>query len=155
MCRTIPDRKVLFGPVHMGRWSIWTSMGLKSPPDGCWDPIRGQRQDRGWSEALHRKRRGRSTRGILTQLDLGGLTHFQWDVGSIWPTTSPGGLWRYHERVGRWTGQLAHVASWRSPMRANVLLKEATLALIRANVILERGDVLPFAWLRFRFNNLM
>ena len=30
------------GPVHMGRWLVRTSMGLESPSDGCWDPIRGR-----------------------------------------------------------------------------------------------------------------
>jgi hypothetical protein len=25
------------GPVHMGIILVWTSMGLKSPSDGCWD----------------------------------------------------------------------------------------------------------------------
>jgi hypothetical protein len=33
-------------------------------------------------------------------------------------------------------------------MRANVLLQEATFALIGANVTLERGDVLPFFLIR-------
>jgi hypothetical protein len=35
MCRTMPDGQVPFGPVHMGRLSVRTSMGLKSPSDGC------------------------------------------------------------------------------------------------------------------------
>jgi hypothetical protein len=44
------------------------------------------------TDTLHHKRRGRSTSGTPAQLDLGGLTHFQWDAGSRWPRKSPGGL---------------------------------------------------------------
>ena len=39
--------------------------------------------------------------------------------------------------------------SLEEPKRANVLLLEAALALIGANVTLERGDVLPFCLIRF------
>jgi hypothetical protein len=33
------------------------------------------------TEVVHRRRRGRSIRGTLAELDLGGLTHLQWNVG--------------------------------------------------------------------------
>jgi hypothetical protein len=34
---------------------------------------------------------------------------------------------------------MAHMAAWRSPRRANVLLQEAYVALKRANITLERS----------------
>jgi hypothetical protein len=52
-------------------------------------PSGGQRQDRDGSGALHRRRGGRSTRGTLAKLDLGGLTLFEWNVGLGRPRTSP------------------------------------------------------------------
>jgi hypothetical protein len=42
-------------------------------------------------------------------------------------------LWTFWEAI------MARVASWRRPMRANVLLQQATFALERANVTLERA----------------
>ena len=45
------------GPVHMGRWLVQTSMELKSPSNGCWDPITGR--DRivlGWVFAPEKKK---------------------------------------------------------------------------------------------------
>ena len=42
------------GSVHMGRWSVRTSMGLKNPPDGRWDG-RG-RTDVWWAHAQRRRR---------------------------------------------------------------------------------------------------
>jgi hypothetical protein len=55
-------------------------------------PHQGAKTGRWMIRVLHLRGRGRSTRGTLTQLDLGGLTHFQWDVRSSWPRRSPGGL---------------------------------------------------------------
>ena len=42
------------GSVHMGRWLVWTSMGLKSPSDGCWD---GRGRKTLWRSLTQRRRR--------------------------------------------------------------------------------------------------
>jgi hypothetical protein len=68
----------LHGAEEPTRWMLRPHQGAET----------GQRLIRDFAP----RRRGCSTRGTPTQLDLGGLTHFQWDVGSRWPRTSPGGL---------------------------------------------------------------
>jgi hypothetical protein len=52
-------------------------------------PSGGRDRTRDGSGALHQRRRGRSTRGTLAELDLGGLALFQWNVGLGRPRTSP------------------------------------------------------------------
>jgi hypothetical protein len=79
--------------------AIWTSThgemissdlhGAEEPTRWMLRPIRGQRQDKDGSGALHQRRRGRSTRGTPAELDLGGLALFQWNVGLGRPRTSP------------------------------------------------------------------
>jgi hypothetical protein len=44
---------------------------------------------RGWIEGFSRKRRRTSCRGTLTDLELGELFPFQWNVGLGRPRTSP------------------------------------------------------------------
>jgi hypothetical protein len=51
--------------------------GVEEPTRWMLRRIRGQRQDGDGSGALHRRRRGRSTRGTPAQLDLRGLSPFQ------------------------------------------------------------------------------
>ena len=45
------------GPVHMGRWLARTSMGLKSPSDGCWDPISGRDRTVLWWAFAHEEKK--------------------------------------------------------------------------------------------------
>jgi hypothetical protein len=63
--------------------------GAEKPTRWMLRPIKGQRQDKDGLGDLHRRRRGRSTRGTSAELDLGGLTLFQWNVGLGRPRTSP------------------------------------------------------------------
>jgi hypothetical protein len=97
-------------------------------------PSGGQRQDRDGSGALHQRRRGRSTRGTLAELDLGGLTLFQWNVGLGRPGTSPLMTMTSSSLLDVLGGRQACVAGWRSPRRVNVLLQDAPFALKGANV---------------------
>jgi hypothetical protein len=94
------------------------------------------------TEGFAPERRRTSCRGTLTELDLGGLCPFQWNVGLGRPRTSPRRFMTssfLHGVLADGQGSLAHVAAWRSPRRANVLLQEAAFALKGANVTLERG----------------
>jgi hypothetical protein len=52
-------------------------------------PHQGGEIGQRWSEALHQRIGGRSTRGTLAELDLGGLCLIHWNVDSGRPRTSP------------------------------------------------------------------
>ena len=142
MCRTMPNGQVPFGPVHMRRWLVRTSMGLKSPSDGCWDPVRGAETGQCLTEVLHRRRRGRFTRGTLAEPDLGGMTPFQWNASLGRLRTSPSSPWRHPTSwsflEADWAA-VARVACWRSPLGANVLLLDVSPTLKGASTSLE-GD---------------
>jgi hypothetical protein len=96
-----PMEGVAFDVQDHARWTgtIWTGThgemissdlhGAEEPTRWMLRPHQGQRQDKDGSKALHRRRRGRSTRGTPTELDLGGLALFQWNVGLGRPRTSP------------------------------------------------------------------
>jgi hypothetical protein len=55
----------------------------------------GQRCD----ELLHRKKEGCSTQDTLVEPDLGGITHFRWNVFPLMDRTSPRREGRYPEHV--------------------------------------------------------
>jgi hypothetical protein len=55
----------------------------------------GQRYD----EPLHMKKEGRSTQDTLAKPDLGGITHFRWNVCPLMDRTSPRRAGRCLERV--------------------------------------------------------
>jgi hypothetical protein len=89
MWRTMPDGQ---GPSWTGTHGEMISSDLH----GDEEPIKwmlrthqGEIQDRDGSGALHQRRRGHSTRGTSTELDLGGMTLSQWNVGLGRPRTSP------------------------------------------------------------------
>ena len=140
MCRTMPNGQVSFGLVHMGRWLVQTSMGLKSPSNGYWDPIRGAKTGQCLIEVFHRRRRGCFTRGTLTELELGGMTPFQWNIGLGRLRMPPSSPWHH---PASWTfmeadwAAVARVACWRGPWGDNVLLLDVSSALKGASTSLE------------------
>ena len=142
MCRIMPDRQVPFGSVHMGRSLVQTSMGLKSPSNGCWDPIRGAETGQCLIKVLHQRRRGRFTIGTLAEPDLGGMTPFQWNVGLGRLRASPSLPWCH---LASWSFleadwvAVACVACWRSCWGANIFLLDVSFALKGDSASLE-GD---------------
>jgi hypothetical protein len=89
MWRTMPDGQV---PSWTGTHGEMISLDLyeaEEPIRWILRPHQGQIHDRDGSGALHQRRRGRSTRGTSTELDLGGMTLSQWNVGLGRPRTSP------------------------------------------------------------------
>jgi hypothetical protein len=52
-----------------------------------------------YDEPLHMKKEGRSTQDTLVEPDLGGITHFRWNVCPLMDRTSPRRVGRYLERV--------------------------------------------------------
>jgi hypothetical protein len=70
------------------------------------------------TEGFAPERRRTSCRGTLTELDLGGLCPFQWNVGLGRPRTSPRRFMTssfLHEHFGRWTGQFGTCGSLEKP----------------------------------------
>ena len=57
------------GPVHMGRWLAQTSMGMKSPLDGCWD---GRGRTTSWWALAWRRQKDALTRTLWQRLTKGG-----------------------------------------------------------------------------------
>ena len=154
MWRTMPDGKVPNELVHMGRWLVWTSMGLKSPSDGCWDPIRGRDRtmfDRGLApekkRMFHQGHFGWARPREIDPLAVECWPQMTQDVTRRLVTSS----WAY----GRWTGLLARVAAWKSPRRANVWLLDAALAPKGPNVSLRRDWRLTFYSFRVLKEHLM
>ena len=96
-----PMEGVAFDVQDHTRWTgtIWTGTHgemISSDLHGAEEPIRwmlrphhGAETRQRWIGVLHRRRRGRSTRGTPIELDLGGLALFQWNVGLGRPRTSP------------------------------------------------------------------
>ena len=76
MCRTMPDRQVPFWTGTHGEMISSDLHGAEEPTRWMLTPHYGERQDGDGSRALQQRRRGRSTRGTLTELDLGGLALF-------------------------------------------------------------------------------
>jgi hypothetical protein len=63
--------------------------GVEEPIIWMLRPHHGAETRHRWIDVLHRRRRGHSTRGTSTELDLGGFALFQWNVGLGRPRTSP------------------------------------------------------------------
>jgi hypothetical protein len=89
MCRIMPDGQVPY-------WTGTHGEMISSDPHGVEEPTRwmlrphqratiGQR----WSEALNRRRGGRSTKGTLAELDLRGLCLLHWNIDPRMPRMSP------------------------------------------------------------------
>jgi hypothetical protein len=60
-------------------------MGLKSPSDGYWDPIRGRGRtiiDRAFSQE---NKENVFIQDALAEANLGGLTHYRWNVPLLMP----------------------------------------------------------------------
>jgi hypothetical protein len=89
MCRIMPDVQVPFWIGTHGEMISSDLHGAEDPIRWMLRPHQGERQDRDGSGALHRRRRGRSTRGTLAYLNLGVLALFQWNIGLRRPRTSP------------------------------------------------------------------
>jgi hypothetical protein len=63
--------------------------GAEEPIRGLLRPVRGAEMRQCLTEVLHQRRRGRSIMDTLDEPDLGGLTHFRWNVSLEWSRTSP------------------------------------------------------------------
>ena len=129
------------GLVRIGRWLSRTSMGLKSPSDGCWD---GRDKTTLWW-AIAREERRKFHQDTLAEPDLGGITHFKWNVFLLMERMSPRRVGCYLERVAVCWGHLARVASWRSPRRANVWFMDVVFAQKGPTSPSKRLDVPLFA----------
>jgi hypothetical protein len=72
--------------------TIWTSAhgemtnsdlhGAEEPTRWMLKPHQGVETGWRWIRAFAPEKKGRSIRGTLAELDLGGLTHLQWNIGS-------------------------------------------------------------------------
>ena len=118
--------------VHMGIWLARTSMGLKSPSDGCWD---GRDRTTLWW-AIAREERRTFHPGHFGRDQHRGNHPLQMECFPLMDRTSPGRAGRCLERVAVWWGHLAHVATWRSPGGANVWFFRCCACPKRANVSL-------------------
>jgi hypothetical protein len=87
MCRTMPDGQVPSWTGTHGEMINSDLHGAEEPIRGMMRPHQGEIQDRDGSGA--KRRRGRSTKGTSANLDLGGMTLPQWNVGLGRPRTSP------------------------------------------------------------------
>jgi hypothetical protein len=70
------------------------------------------------TEGFAQERRRMSCRGTPAELDLRGLSPFQWNVGLGRPRTSPMRSMTsslLHGRFGRWTGQFGTCGSLEKP----------------------------------------
>jgi hypothetical protein len=88
MCKIMPDGQVPFLTSTHGEMIGSDLHGAEEPTRWMMRPHQGEIQVKDGLGALHR-RRGRSTRGTLAELDLGGFCPFQWNVGLGRPRTSP------------------------------------------------------------------
>jgi hypothetical protein len=89
MCRIMPDGQVPCWTGTHGEMISSDLHGAEEPTRWMLRPHQGAVTGQRWSEALHRRRGGRSTRGTLAELDLGGLCLLHWNVDPGRPRTSP------------------------------------------------------------------
>ena len=120
------------GSVHMGRWLARTSMGLKSPSDGCWD---GRGRTELW-RALAWRRRSTPSSGRFGRDLTYGDQPLQMGWWPWWIGRHPGQAGRFLEQMAVCWACLAHMAGSRSPGGANVLLAGWWLCPEGANVSL-------------------
>jgi hypothetical protein len=73
MCRIMPDGQVPCWTGTHGEMISSDLHGAEEPTRWMLRPHQGAETGHRWSEALHQRRGGRSTRGTLAELDLGGL----------------------------------------------------------------------------------
>jgi hypothetical protein len=60
-------------------------MGLKSPSDGCWDLVKSRDRmiiDRAFA---HEKKKDVFIQDTLVEPNLGGLTHYRWNMFFLMP----------------------------------------------------------------------
>jgi hypothetical protein len=60
-------------------------MGLKSPSDGCWDPIRGRDMTVIGRAFAQEKKENVFIQDALAEPNPGGLTHYRWNVPLLMP----------------------------------------------------------------------
>jgi hypothetical protein len=60
-------------------------MGLKSPSDGCWDVIRGRDRTRIDQAFAREKKEYIFIQNALVEPNIGGLTHYRWNVCFLMP----------------------------------------------------------------------
>jgi hypothetical protein len=60
-------------------------MGLKSPSDGCWDPIRGRDRTVIGRAFAQEKKENVFIQDALAEPSPGGLTHYRWNVPLLMP----------------------------------------------------------------------
>jgi hypothetical protein len=88
----VQDHTRRTGTIWIGTHGEMISLDLhrtEEPIRWMMRPHHGAETRQRWISVLHQRRRGRSTRGTPTELDLGGFALFQWNVGLGRPRTSP------------------------------------------------------------------
>jgi hypothetical protein len=103
MCRIMPDRKVPMEKYTWGDDQFGPPWGCRAHQMDVETPTRGIDRTEGFAP----ERRRIFCRGTLADLDLGGLSPFQWNVGLGRPRTSPKRFMTssfLHEHFDRWTG---------------------------------------------------
>ena len=145
-CKTMLDRQVPFGLVHMGRWLVRTSMGLKSPSNGCWDLISGRDRTMIDQAFTHEKKTDIPPKTLWLSPTQGvdplQMERFPFDGQDVTQEA-----WTSSWACGSLMGWLARVATWRSPKRASIWLLDAGLAPKGPNVSLRGAWRLTFAYL--------
>jgi hypothetical protein len=86
MCRIMPDGQV---PCWTGTHGEMISSDLHGAEEPTRWMLRPQQGAETGQRGLHRREGGRLAEAPLTELDLGGLCPFQWNVGLGRPRTSP------------------------------------------------------------------
>jgi len=121
------------GSVHMGRWLVRTSMGLKSPSDGRWD---GRGRIVLWRARTQRRRRTPSSGRFGRDHGLWGSAPYRWDVDTVDQDATRAG-WMTSRARGSHVGLVWHV--WQAagaPGRATFCLLDGYYAL--------KGPTSPF-----------
>ena len=135
------------GLVHMGRWLARTSMGLKSPSDGCWD---GRGRTEWWWAPAWRRRRTSSSGWFGRDLTYGDQPLAD-GMMALMDRTPPKTSWTFSGVDGSVLGLFGTHSRLQEPQRGQRFAPWMLIMPKKGQLLPQRGQTSPILALFWHF----